>query len=158
MLKLDTPSDQPDHIWTNDMIVAAAREGWLLSDTGYCSFLPELQRIDSPEDVNDGWSLPFMPPYLESDEAAWNIVREGTQRHHVVARSILMDFNPEEYERVMRSPPACITSHDAHGPDKLLYGGTPPADLLAKKDTKPPIGGLTCETPGFPGIVDPLTD
>lgn len=46
------------------------------------------------------------------------------------------------------------TSHDAHGPDKLLYGGTAPANVSTTNHAKPPIGGLTCETPAKPGILD----
>lgn len=88
--------------WTKEYHEASAREGWFLVNVyGESSYGPlQVDKVDDP--VGAGAELGFPVPDLDDDEAAWRILRYGTQRHHEVARSLLARFNPAELERVMR--------------------------------------------------------
>lgn len=39
---------------------------------------------------------------LEQDEDAWKLVANGTEKHHELARQLIKNLNPQEYERVMK--------------------------------------------------------
>lgn len=81
--------------WTQEMHTAALREGWCVSHCSGCGTDSiQIQRIDNPDD----WDATFDIPSLESDDHAMFIVRTGTGQHHQVARQIVAQHNPEEFQ------------------------------------------------------------
>jgi hypothetical protein len=94
------PSGDSVEVWAMLHQEAAQREGWFLSECNGSSYGPwQIQKIDYPEDnvLPDG----TLPPTLEDDEQAQQIVADGTGDHHAFAREHLKVHNPKEYERIM---------------------------------------------------------
>lgn len=73
--------------WNKSCGAAADREGWNVFDTD--SGL-QIQRDDEANK-------------LDGDDAAWRLVMTGTGEHHVVARTLIYDQSPEEWERMVSS-------------------------------------------------------
>lgn len=89
--------------WTDEHLTAALREGWVLSDsTGSENGPLQVQRVDDPDGVREADpSIDFDIPHLESDDAAWEIIRSGVQPHHFAARQLLEEYNPAELALIL---------------------------------------------------------
>jgi hypothetical protein len=82
---------------------AALREGWFLSDA--CPDAErgplQVQKADDAPTLQQSWALSFPVPVLASDADARTLVRHGTEPHHVAARGLLREFNPDELDRIV---------------------------------------------------------
>jgi len=85
-------------MWTLANQQAAQREGWDLFDIDGSKC--QIQHLDFAED----WKLAdgSYATQLASDEAAWKIVREGKEPHHINALQFIKANNPTEYEIIMK--------------------------------------------------------
>lgn len=82
--------------WPDAHAAAAAAEGWsIFSTSGPACW--QIQHFDS---VDEGQQQ------LDSDEAAWTIVRSGTGAHHISALAFIKAHCPAEYATVMAGGPA----------------------------------------------------
>lgn len=97
----DSPEDM-DPPWSRAHECAAIAEGWDIFYAQGSSNGPwQIDEFDDPPawaDRNNG----VVPPTLPSAEAAWKIVANGTQPHHLAARAFLQVHNPQEYDLVMK--------------------------------------------------------
>jgi hypothetical protein len=83
--------------WTDEMNTAALREGWtIFTCYGSVSGPVQVQAIDSPDDV----IIDVEVPMLADDDVAMLLVMRGTAPHHVMARELIKELNPEDYQRM----------------------------------------------------------
>lgn len=77
---------------------AANAEGWDVFDSYGSDNGPyQVCRIDDPERWHADRELAFVPPYLESDDEAWQIVMRRHDPHHAKAREFIKEHNPKEW-------------------------------------------------------------
>lgn len=74
-------------------------EGWVISAAGSnASVEYQIQKIDDPD---------LTPVYLKDDSVAWEIVMNGTEPHHIAARSFIEEHSPKEWDcinKYMKEP------------------------------------------------------
>lgn len=135
--------------WSDAHDVAAAREGWCVSDSnGSENGRWQAQRIDDPAAYAQ--AAGFTPPALDSDDDAFRIVANGTEEHHVAARALLKAHNPTEFAAVLAFAQAGYvrkSSGDDGGLDvrteasTRLNGSTHPALPPVGTDVKVKVDG-----------------
>jgi hypothetical protein len=75
--------------FSNEHAIAAALEGWgVFLCAGSANGRWQIQRFDAPDEGE---------AELESDDAAWKLVREGSGAHHVAARAFIQAHCPTAY-------------------------------------------------------------
>jgi hypothetical protein len=85
--------------WTPEMSRAASLEGWdLFESHGSIYGSPQVQSFDGEDSVG-------FYPRLGSDARAFEILRNGHEDHHVIARAILAFKNPNELHAIMTGEP-----------------------------------------------------
>lgn len=86
--------------WTKEHTLAAARQGWCLSEVRCNGHAPwELQRWDDAESVSRDYGIPV--PQLDGDENAVRVLKAAWDRnepHAVLAHELLRVESPEEFE------------------------------------------------------------
>lgn len=86
--------------WTKAENNAALREGWCLSACSAEKLKLQCQKIDDPEMASH--EAGFEVPDLGSDEAAIKLLYQGLQPHHVLAKSIIQEYEPEEWVYILK--------------------------------------------------------
>lgn len=87
--------------WSEQDALVGLSEGWVLSTTSGAVEMIQCQKIDSPEDHLEDTG--FLPPTLESDAAAWQLLHCGVTPSHEKAREILRLHSPIEWAAIVES-------------------------------------------------------
>lgn len=86
--------------WTPKEINAALKEGWCLSECSAEKLKLQCQKIDDPEMASH--EAGFEVPDLESDDIAIKLLFQGAEPHHILAKSIIQEYEPEEWEYILK--------------------------------------------------------
>lgn len=87
--------------WLASHALAALREGWNVYDSnGSANGDWQVQCLDDPALASK--ELGFSVPILKYDDKAWRLVYEGTEPHHVAARTFLQAHNPKEWASIKK--------------------------------------------------------
>lgn len=85
--------------WTREHTLAAARQGWCISEVRSDDHAPwEIQRLDDAESASEDYGVQV--PQLASDDEAVQVLRGAWRRgepHAVLAYQLLRENSPQEF-------------------------------------------------------------